>query len=117
MTSTKALLYCVGLFIFVQALTWFQLNGQFFSNWFKNNNFLLALFGIPISYCYIYATKFGFEAFDGNLWPGRLLGFASGMFTFALFTWIFMKEGISLKTVISLILATALVCIQIFWKS
>jgi hypothetical protein len=117
MISTKALLYCVGLFIFVQAITWFQLNGQFFSNWFKNNNFILSLLGIPISYGYIYATKFGFEAFDGNLWPGRLLGFASGMLTFTLFTWIFMKEGINPKTAASLVLAIALVCIQIFWKS
>lgn len=117
MVSTKSFIYCVGLFVLVQAITWFQLNGQFFSNWFKNNNFLLALFGIPISYGYIYATKFGFEAFGGDLWPGRLLGFASGMLTFILFTWMFLKEGINLKTAISLVLATALVCIQIFWKS
>jgi len=51
------------------------------------------------------------------LWPGRLLGFASGMLTFTLFTWVFMKEGINPKTAASLVLATALVCIQIFWKS
>jgi hypothetical protein len=117
MVFTKAFVYCVGLFILVQAITWFQLNGQFFSNWFKNNNFLLSLFGVPISYGYIYATKFGFEAFDGNLWPGRLLGFASGMLTFTLFTWMFLKEGINPKSAISLLLASALVCIQIFWKS
>ena len=53
MGKTTALILCVSLFLLVQTITWFQLNGQFFSEWFKNNNFILALFGIPISYLYI----------------------------------------------------------------
>jgi len=110
------LLACILVFFLVQCLTWFQLNGQFFSLWFKNNPLLLSLFGVPISWLYIIATKYGFEAFNGVLWPGRLLGFAMGMLTFAIFAWIFMSEGLNTKTIVSLILATALVCIQVFWK-
>jgi hypothetical protein len=110
------LLACILVFFLVQCLTWFQLNGQFFSSWFKNNNLILCLFGVPISWLYIIATRYGYEAFDGILWPGRLLGFSMGMLTFAIFTWIFMSEGINTKTVVSLVLATALVCIQVFWK-
>jgi len=110
------LIACILTFLAVQCLTWFQLNGQFFSPWFKNNPLLLCLFGIPISWLYIVATKYGFDAFDGILWPGRFLGFATGMVTFIIFTWIFMGEGINLKTLISIILSIALVCIQIFWK-
>jgi hypothetical protein len=110
------LLACILVFFLVQCLTWFQLNGQFFSSWFKSNPFILSLFGIPISWLYIIATRYGYEAFDGILWPGRLLGFAMGMLTFAIFTWAFMSEGINTKTVVSLVLATALVCIQVFWK-
>lgn len=110
------LLACILVFFLVQCLTWFQLNGQFFSPWFKNNNLILSLFGVPISWLYIIATKYGFDAFDGVLWPGRLLGFATGMLTFAVFTWFFMSEGLNAKTIVSLILSIALVCIQVFWK-
>ena len=110
------LLACILVFFLVQCLTWFQLNGQFFSSWFKNNNLILCLFGVPISWLYIIATKYGYEAFDGILWPGRLLGFALGIIFFTILTNHYMGEGITPKVVVSLILATALVCIQAFWK-
>ena len=57
-----------------------------------------------------------FIAFDGVLWPGRLLGFATGIFSFAACTNIFMGEGLTNKTIISLILSLVLVLIQVFWK-
>ena len=116
MSKLVALILCVGTFLLVQIITWFQLNGQFFSSWFKDNVFLLCLLGIPISWLYIEATRLGFIAFDGLIWPGRLLGFAMGMLTFAVLANIFMGEGLTNKTIVSLILATALTCIQVFWK-
>ena len=116
MSKVTALILCIGTFLLVQLVTWFQLNGQFVWPWFKNNVFLLCLLGIPISWGYIEATRLGFIAFDGVLWPGRLLGFAMGMLSFAILTNIFLGEGLNTKTVVSLILATVLVCIQIFWK-
>ena len=116
MSKVVALILCVVTFLAVQIMTWFQLNGQFIWPWFKNNVFLLCLLGIPISWLYIEATRLGFIAFDGVIWPGRLLGFAAGIFTFAICANVFMGEGLSTKTIVSLVLATALVCIQIFWK-
>ena len=116
MGKIPALILCATLFLFVQVLTWFQLNGQFVWPWFKNNILLLCLFGLPISWLYIEATRLGFIAFEGVIWPGRLLGFAAGIFTFAICANVFMGEGLSTKTIVSLVLATALVCIQIFWK-
>ncbi len=116
MSKLTALILCITLFSTVQIVTWFQLNGQFVWPWFKNNMFLVCLMGIPISWFYIEATRYGFIAFEGILWPGRLLGFATGIFSFAACTSIFMGEGITTKTVVSLFLATALVCIQVFWK-
>jgi len=113
---SKALIYTIAIFTVTQIAVWYQTNGQFISDWFKNNPFLLSLFGIPISYGYIYATRFSFEAFDGILWPGRLLGFALGIIFFTILTNHYMGEGITPKVVVSLILATALVCIQAFWK-
>ena len=116
MDKLTALFLCVGTFLLVQILTWFQLNGQFIWPWFKSNVLILCLFGLPISWLYIEATRWGFIAFDGMLWPGRLLGFAAGIFTFAICANVFMGEGLTNKTIVSLVLATALVCIQVFWK-
>ena len=116
LSKVTALVLCVSLFLIVQIITWFQLNGQFVWPWFKNNMLLVCLMGIPISWFYIEATRYGFIAFEGVLWPGRLLGFATGIFSFAVCTSIFMGEGLTTKTVVSLVLATALVCIQVFWK-
>ena len=116
MVNLKSLIFGLLLFTAAHIVTWFQLNGQFFSSWFKNNNFILVLFGIPISYAFIFATKYIVEAFDGLLWPGRFLGFALGISSYAILTWLFMGEGINTKTLISLCLASCLVLIQIFWK-
>ena len=116
MSKITALILCLVIFFTVQVITWFQLNGQFVWPWFKNNVFLLCLMGVPISWLYIEATRMGFIAFEGLIWPGRLLGFAAGIFTFALCANIFMGEGLNTKTVVSLTLATALTLIQVFWK-
>ena len=116
MSKLTALVLCIGTFLLVQLVTWFQLNGQFVWPWFKNNVFLLCLLGISISWGYIEATRLSFIAFDGILWPGRLLGFGMGMLSFAVLANMFLGEGITVKTMVSLVLATVLVCIQVFWK-
>jgi len=54
--------------------------------------------------------------YDGQLWPGRFIGFTMGILSFALLTYIMMGEGLSTKTIISLILAVMIICVQIFWK-
>ena len=113
---SKELLYTFLTFLTVQSAVWFQTNGQFIWSWFKDHPFILSLFGIPISLGYIWATKFAFAAFDGTLWPGRLIGFAMGIISFAMLTNYFMGEGISTKVIVSLILAVTLVLIQVFWK-
>ena len=65
---------------------------------------------------YIYGTTYIVEAFNGQLWPSRLLGFATGIFSFTLLTYIFMKEGVNMKTGIILILALVIVLLQVYWK-
>ena len=116
MSDVRSVIMGVGIFLFVHVLTWFQLNGQFFNEWFKNNNFILALFGIPISYLYIYGTKYCYEGFGGLVWPGRFIGFACGMVVFAVLASLVLGEGLTTKTYVSLALATALVAVQVLWK-
>ena len=112
------LLAGVGLFLFGQILIWYQTNGQFKWEWCAKNPFGMALiFSIPISFAFIIATKYVVGYFDGSLWPGRFIGFATGMIVMAVLTYHYMGEGITTKTLISLVLATTLVFIQIFWKS
>tara|TARA_B100001094_G_scaffold309814_1_gene343823 strand:- start:33 stop:377 length:345 start_codon:yes stop_codon:yes gene_type:complete len=113
---SRALLLCLAYFVGAHLMTWFQLNGQFIWSWFKDHPLILCLFGVPVSYFYIVATKYSFEAFNGLLWPGRFVGFAIGMIAFTIFTAIFLGEGVNNKTVVSLLLASILVCIQVFWK-
>ena len=104
------------LFLLGQTLVWYQINGQFISEWVKARPWLMSLLGVPISYIYIYATQYTTEAFDGDLWPQRLIGFSMGMFAFAILTWIHLNQGITMKTAVTLALATAIVVIQIIWK-
>ena len=114
--NLKLFIYGVLLFLCAHLVTWFQLNGQFLWKFFKENTFLLALAGIPISYLYIWGTKFTVESF-GFLWPARFVGFGVGIIVYALFVGLFFKEGITLKTFISLFLSFSLICIQVFWKN
>jgi len=104
------------LFTIGQAMIWFQTNAQFLWQWPKDNLVIMSLCGVPISYILILATTYVVEGFDGLLWPGRLVGFGSGMIVMAILTWSMMGEGISTKTLISLALALVLVLIQILWK-
>ena len=106
----------ITLFAATHIIIWFQVNGQFVWPWAKDNPWTMALLGFPISYILIIATKYIVAGFDGLLWPGRLVGFGTGMIIMGILTWIILGEGISTKTLISLILATTLVALQVFWK-
>ena len=104
------------LFFAMHLAIWIQVNGQFVWPWFRDNTLLISFIGVPISYILIVATKYIVAGFDGALWPGRFVGFGAGMIVMALFTWYFLGEGFTTKTLLSLLLATSLVCIQILWK-
>lgn len=104
------------LFLVGQGMIWYQTNSQFFSQWCREHPYVMAAAGWPISLILIYASRYVVSGFDGLLWPGRLVGFASGMMVMALFTYIHMGEGISMKTGITLLLALAITLIQVFWR-
>lgn len=114
----KGLIYGILLFALGQSLIWFQTNGQFVWPWFKRNSFWVALVGgTIISYMFIKATAYIAGYYGGLIWPGRFIGFSVGIITFALLTYYIMGQSITPKTAVSLILALALITVQIFWKS
>ena len=101
-----AILFVANLFV------WFQLNGQLKWDWWKENIWMVCLMGIPISYAFYKATTYGYIGF-GSLWPIRLLGFATGMITFPIITWLVLGEGITLKSGLSLGLAVIIMLLQL----
>ena len=42
------------LFLLGQVLVWYQINGQFISDWIKERPLVMSLMGVPISFVYIY---------------------------------------------------------------
>ena len=110
------LLIGIGSFFIAHVLTFFQLNGQFLYKSFQKHEWAVAAAGVILSFFYIWGTKYTVEAFSGLLWPGRFIGFGVGMVVYAIMVSYFFNEGINLKTMTSLILATGLVCVQVFWK-
>jgi hypothetical protein len=49
----------------------------------KNNIWASVLLGLPISWLLITFTRYCKDAFDGQIWPGRLIGFAIGAIVFS----------------------------------
>ena len=108
----------VASFFVAHVLTFFQLNGQFLkTDWFRNNTFWVAAFGIILSFFYIWGTKYTVEGMDGLLWPARFIGFGIGMMIYAVMVNYHFNETINAKTAVSLVLSLLLIVIQVFWKT
>jgi len=103
-------------FLFAHILTFYQLNGQFIWKSFQKYEWAVAVFGVIISFCYIWGTKHTVSGFGDLLWPARFVGFGVGMIIYAIGVGYYFNEGISMKTMVSLGLALALICIQVLWK-
>ena len=111
------LLIAIAMYLAGQILIWFQTNGQFKWEWFDKNPHILAASGFLISYQFIIGKKYAVAHFDGLLWPGRFLAFGLGIISYTILTWLLMGEGVNLKTLTSLILATGIIFVQLFWKT
>jgi multidrug transporter EmrE-like cation transporter len=110
--------FIIGLLyaIAAQILTFVQLQGQFKYQWAKDNPFLMACIGVPLSLLYLGSVKYLVAHFDGQLWPSRLMGFATGAVVFTIMSWSWFREPLTVKTLICLGLALCLMLVQIFWK-
>jgi hypothetical protein len=112
----KYFIISLVLIVIAQTLAYFQLQSQFIWNWAKQHPIIISFLGVPISILLIYFTKYCAEAFSGQIWPGRLIGFAIGAIVFAILSHYVMHEPFTTKTIVSLILAFGILLIQIFWK-
>ena len=106
----------LSLFVVAQSMAWFQVNGQFMSEWCKAHPFLISLLGVPIGLAFMYGTGYLYEGFSGQTWPARLLTFAVGIVVFIICTNVFLGEALTWKTLVSLLLTFIIILIQILWQ-
>ena len=95
-------------------LAFFQLQGHYV---WPNLKFLKSIWwvygtSLIIAPLFWYATKWSYEHF-GAFWNMRLAGFGIGTLIFGLLTWSLIGEIPTLKTIICLLLAVAIILIQI----
>jgi multidrug transporter EmrE-like cation transporter len=102
--------------IMAQAVTYIQLQGQIKFEWLKQHMWLGVLMGIPISFMFMQSVKNFVLAFDGQIWPSRLLGFGIGVIVFTVMSELLFKEPFTLKTGVCLGLALLIILTQLFWK-
>lgn len=111
----KNLLIALGLITISQIIVYLQLQGQFFSAWIKSHPWTVSLLGIPISLILIEYTKRSATYFNGEVWPGRLIGYAIGIIVFTVLSYTIFNEPLSNKTIVCLILSSIIVAIQVFF--
>ena len=114
MIKSHYIILTILIFFINNIFIWYQLNGQLVWDFWKSwkGITISLLMGIPITAMFWFATKIGYEGF-GSLWQIRLLGFAVSMFTFPVMTWLYLGEVITLKIGISILLAVAILILQI----
>ena len=110
------LLYGLIYGFVAQVLTFLQLQGPLkwpilkpYQNW-------LALAGVPIAMLFMRSVQEFVIAFDGTIWPSRLIGFAVGILVFSIMSVIMFDEGMSMKTGVCVVLGMLILVIQLYWK-
>ena len=116
MVNGWALLVGIVFGFLAQIGTFFQLQGPLKYEWVKNHYWLTVMMGIPISMLFMYSVKNMIIAYNGQMWPSRLIGFSVGAVVFTWLSWLIFKEPLTLKTIVCLILAIGILIIQLFWK-
>jgi multidrug transporter EmrE-like cation transporter len=112
----KNLLIATFYGFIAQIGTFIQLQGNARYNWIEKHPILLLAAGVPLSWLYIQSVKYFILAYDGQIWPSRLIGFGIGIFVFSGMSYLLFKEPFTLKTFLSLVLATGIILIQVFVK-
>ena len=112
--NIKYILISTFVFIVSQILIWYQLNSQLVWKWAEGYKSMIwmSLLGIPISILMWLCTKWGYGGF-GNLWAVRFMGFATSMISFPIMTWLYLGEVITLKTLITILLAIIIMILQL----
>ena len=99
-----------------QILTFLQLQGQIRYEWLRTHMWFTLLMGVPISYMFIQSVRNMVIAYNGQIWPSRLIGFSLSVTVFTAMSYFLFKEPITIKTGICLFLGLLIILTQLFWK-
>ena len=110
------LILAIVLLSIVYVIGWYQIHGQFLSEWFKKYEYYLIWISVPSTLISIRAIKLINEHFNGLIWPNRILTFSIGIVLFTVLTSYHFGEKLNLKTLTLLCLCASIVILQIFWK-
>ena len=110
------LIFAILLLSIVYIIGWYQIHGQFLSEWFKKYEYYLVWISVPSTLISIRAIKLINEYFNGLIWPNRILTFTIGIVLFTFLTSYHFGERLSLKTLTLLSLCATIVILQVIWK-
>ena len=96
--------------------SYMQLQGAMKLGWFPKYFWPVLIMSIPLSWFYIKSVEYFVEAFDGQLWPSRLIGFGLGIIVFSIMSHYLFKEPFTPKTIVCIGLGLTIIAIQILWK-
>jgi hypothetical protein len=96
--------------------SYMQLQGAMKLGWYPKYFWPMMLLSIPLSIAYVKSVEHFVTAFNGEIWPSRLIGFGLGIVVFSLLSHYFFKEPFTLKTIVCIGLGLTIIALQIFWK-
>ena len=96
--------------------SYLQLQGAMKLGWFPKYFWPVLMMSIPLSWFYIKSVEYFVTAFDGQLWPSRLIGFGLGIVVFSIMSHYLFKEPFTPKTIVCIGLGLTIIGIQILWK-
>ena len=99
-----------------QVGSFMQLQGAMKLGWYPKYFWPMMLLSVPLSLAYVKSVEHFIAAFNGQIWPSRLIGFGLGILTFSILSYYMFKEPFSLKTLVCIGLGITIILIQILWK-
>ena len=114
MIWNKYVFLTILTFVITNVIVWYQLNGQLVWDFWKSWKGIVAslLLAIPVTLGFWLSTKWGYNGL-GSLWAVRFMGFATSMLIFPFMTYFYLKETITIKTIITLILSIIIMILQL----
>ena len=99
-----------------QVGSFMQLQGAMKLGWYPKYFWPVLLMSVPLSWLYIKSVEHFLAAFDGQLWPSRLIGFGLGITIFSIMSHFMFKEPLTPKTLVCIGLGLIIIAIQVIWK-
>ena len=110
------LIYGIIYGLIAQIGSYIQLQGAMKYGWYEKYFWAILIASVPLSWLYIKSVQHIILAFDGQIWPSRLIGFGLGITIFSIMSHFLFKEPLSPKTLVCIGLGVTIILIQILWK-